>query len=165
MSAIHDESRLVIAAGSETVVTAMAGIIFHLAQSPRVYQKLCKILDEKFPGGDKDYVYSPSDLIPYVEDVINEVLRIHPSIITGIPRVTPPEGLTIDDHFIPGDTVVSVPIYCMHRDARFFQRPLEFIPERWSDQPELVIDKRAFTPFGIGTIYPLLDVHHFSNLL
>ncbi|KAI5814629.1 cytochrome P450 [Pyronema omphalodes] len=150
MPAIHDESRLVISAGSETVVTAMTGIIFQLAQSPRVYQKLCRILDEKFPRGDQDYVYSPNGLIPYVEDVINEVLRIHPPIITGIPRVTPPEGLTIGDLFIPGDTVVSVPIYCMHRDERFFQKPLEFIPERWSEQPELVIDKRAFTPFGIG---------------
>ncbi|KAI5814634.1 cytochrome P450 [Pyronema omphalodes] len=150
MSAIHDESRLVISAGSETVVIAMTGMIFHLAQSPRVYQKLCKILDEQFPGGDEDYVYSSSQLIPYVEDVINEVLRLHSPVITGIPRVTPPEGLTIGDLFIPGDTVVSVPIYCMHRDTRYFQRPLEFIPERWSEQPELVIDKRAFTPFGIG---------------
>jgi tryprostatin B 6-hydroxylase len=29
-------------------------------------------------------------------------------------------------------------------------RPHEFIPERWTTRPELVLDKRAFFPFHMG---------------
>ena len=32
-----------------------------------------------------------------------------------------------------------------------FERANEFIPERWTDRPEMVKDKRAFNPFNLGT--------------
>jgi cytochrome P450 family 628 len=31
-----------------------------------------------------------------------------------------------------------------------FVKPNEFIPERWSSQPELILDKNAWFPFVIG---------------
>jgi cytochrome P450 len=31
-----------------------------------------------------------------------------------------------------------------------FERPDEFIPERWYSRPELIKDKRAYAPFSIG---------------
>lgn len=31
-----------------------------------------------------------------------------------------------------------------------FERPDDFIPERWYSKPDMVKDKRAFAPFGIG---------------
>ena len=31
-----------------------------------------------------------------------------------------------------------------------FARASEFVPERWYSMPEMVADKRAFTPFSIG---------------
>ena len=44
-----------------------------------------------------------------------------------------------------------MPIHCLQRDPRYFQKPLEFLPERWTDeQPDAIIDKRAFMPFSTG---------------
>lgn len=44
-----------------------------------------------------------------------------------------------------------MPSHCIQRDARYFHSPLEFMPERWTDEnPEAIIDKRAFMPFGTG---------------
>jgi cytochrome P450 len=44
-----------------------------------------------------------------------------------------------------------MPIYTIQRDPRYFAEPLKFLPERWTDeQPEKVIDKRAFMPFSTG---------------
>lgn len=67
-------------------------------------------------------------------------------------RETPPEGITLPNGtYIPGETVVWMPIHCIQRDPRYFQKPLEFIPERWTDErPEAIIDKRAFMPFNVG---------------
>ena len=33
---------------------------------------------------------------------------------------------------------------------RAFSRPNDFIPERWTTQPELVLNKNAFFPFSMG---------------
>lgn len=38
-------------------------------------------------------------------------------------------------------------------DERVFSRPNEFLPERWTTQPELVKDSSAFIPFNSGTAY------------
>jgi cytochrome P450 len=35
-------------------------------------------------------------------------------------------------------------------DERCFVRPDEFIPERWTSQPELVKDASVFSPFHMG---------------
>jgi cytochrome P450 len=39
----------------------------------------------------------------------------------------------------------------MHRDPRYWQEPLVFMPERWTEEkPGAIIDKGAFLPFIIG---------------
>lgn len=44
-----------------------------------------------------------------------------------------------------------MPIHCIQRDPRYFAKPLTFLPERWTDEePDAVIDKRAFMPFSFG---------------
>lgn len=85
-----------------------------------------------------------------LEAVINESMRIWPSVFWGSQRVTPPEGMTINDHFIPGNTIVNMPLFPLFRDPRNFVRPDEFIPERWNSRPELVLNKGAFIPFSTG---------------
>jgi cytochrome P450 len=60
-------------------------------------------------------------------------------------------GLTIDEVYIPGDVAVSVPTYTLQRDERYFEKALEFIPERWTEETaHMVKDKRAFIPFSTG---------------
>ncbi|KAF2632017.1 cytochrome P450, partial [Macroventuria anomochaeta] len=65
-------------------------------------------------------------------------------------RVTPSEGLTINGHFVPGDMIVQMPLFVLNRDARNFVRPDEFLPERWTTSPDLVINRTAFFPFSTG---------------
>lgn len=72
---------------------------------------------------------------------------------SGVQRETPPEGITLPESgiYIPGRVIIWMPIYTIQRDPRYFAEPLEFLPERWTDeQPEKVIDKRAFMPFSTG---------------
>ncbi|KAJ5297263.1 6-phosphogluconate dehydrogenase [Penicillium atrosanguineum] len=58
--------------------------------------------------------------------------------------------MTIGKSYIPGNTIVQVPLYTMFRDPRAFERPTEFIAERWTTSPELVKDRSVFIPFNTG---------------
>ncbi|KAJ5754144.1 cytochrome P450 [Penicillium nucicola] len=111
--------------------------------------------------------------LPHLNGTINEAMRLLPAVPTFSSRVTPPEGLVIDGKFIPGGTKICAPRYTIGRRADFipfyhivqreadrppvtsaFINPHSFIPERWYSRPELIRDKRAFAPFGIGKMLP-----------
>jgi cytochrome P450 len=53
--------------------------------------------------------------LPYLNALIYETLRLHPSIPSGGLRITPPHGLEIDGTFIPGGTTVVTPQYSIQR--------------------------------------------------
>lgn len=90
--------------------------------------------------------------IPYVDAIINETLRLKPAVPSGQPRVTPPDGLRIDDVWIPGDVHVIVPQYILQRDNRNFVDGDKFMPERWlaENKGEMILHEEAYFPFQIG---------------
>lgn len=47
--------------------------------------------------------------------------------------------------------MIWMPPHTLQRDARYFPQPLEFMPERWTDEkPDYVVDKRALLAFSAG---------------
>lgn len=52
-------------------------------------------------------------------------------MISGVQRITPPAGIQLGDTFIPGDTIVQVPTYTLHRG--------ESSGKRWSQASESLI--------------------------
>jgi cytochrome P450 len=80
--------------------------------------------------------------------------RIWPAVVDGLQRGMPSTGLQISidgkNTWIPGNTVIKTPSYTLYRDSRAFHRSEEFVPERWTTQPELVLDASAYAPFSVG---------------
>lgn len=89
-----------------------------------------------------------------MESIINETLRLYPPVLFGSQRVTPPEGIQIEDVYIPGDMVLYMPSWQLHHDARNFVNPDDFVPERWTSRPEMVLNRSAFMPFMLGVFPP-----------
>jgi Cytochrome P450 len=54
----------------------------------------------------------------------------------------------LDDVLVPKGTVLLMPQWVVHRDARWFPEPLQFRPERWLEGEER--PKFSFFPFGGG---------------
>lgn len=121
--------------------------LFFLTKYPTCYRKLQEAIQAQFPEGVKDWTYEKTKSIPYLEHVIHETLRLKPSAPGGLSRLTPPQGLQIDEVFIPGDTIVSVPTYTIQRDERYWENALEFRPERWEN---VNLEKVAWIPFSRG---------------
>lgn len=109
-----DVFSLLLIASSDTTAVALTSIFFELACHPEVVERLRKEVDEYYGQHDKP---DPSSLgrLPYLEACVDETLRLHPPIPSGLQRVTPPEGVQIDDVFIPGNTIVQIPTYTAFR--------------------------------------------------
>lgn len=123
--------------------------MYYLAQDRRVLAKLQSILDAAFPNGSADWSYAEAKNITYVDHIINETLRLRPPVPSGLSRTTPPEGLQIDDVYIPGNTVVSISAHTIQRDPRYYEDPEAFYPERWEGMsPETA----PFLAFSRGKI-------------
>lgn len=88
--------------------------------------------------------------LPLLNGVINETMRLHPPVPAAIARASPKGGITVEDHYIPEGCVVLTPHYTIQRSPRAYEKPNEFIPERWTTQPQLILDKTAFFPFLTG---------------
>ncbi|KAE8351348.1 cytochrome P450 [Aspergillus coremiiformis] len=151
--ALNEDGRLMIIAGSDTIGITLAHALYYLTKYPSTYRKLQLELDSAFAENAKPSEFNNEKLrnLPYLDAIINETLRLKPAVPSGQPRLTPPEGLQIDEVWIPGDTIVVVPQYVIQRDDRNFPSGAEFIPERWlEDKEKLILHEEAFFPFQIG---------------
>ncbi|MBJ7019369.1 cytochrome P450, partial [Vibrio cholerae] len=81
--------------------------------------------------GSQYWSYEKVKTIAFLDDIINESLRLRPAVMTGGYRITPDQGLQIDEVYIPGDVNVFVPVQLVQTDKRYYQHPNQFIPERW----------------------------------
>ena len=118
------------------------------------------------PGGERDWSYEKIREISFLDDIINETLRLKPALLTGYYRVTPPNGIQVDEVHIPGDTNVFVPVQLIQRDPRYWPKPLEFIPERWSDMKgQQSTENTPFIPFSLGLYFSPGSEEDSANLL
>ncbi|PYI14220.1 cytochrome P450 [Aspergillus violaceofuscus CBS 115571] len=143
------DSELTITAGSDTTAATVSALLYLLAQHPDKLQKLQQEVDSSIPAGE-EVTHAALAGKPWLESCINEGLRMYPSVASGVPRETGPEGLTFAGVYIPPRTIVSTPTYTIHRDPRNFVDPDSFVPERWSSKPEMVLCKEAFKSFSSG---------------
>ncbi|KAF2087465.1 cytochrome P450 monooxygenase [Saccharata proteae CBS 121410] len=150
LSYLQGDARLIIVAGSDTTSSTITHVFHYLARDPELILRLREEITPKV-SADGHIVHREIQDLPYLNGVINEGLRLHPPVPTALPRITPPEGITIDGTHIPGNMTVICPAYAIARDEATYGRAEEFLPERWSEQPELVKNKTAFAPFSTGT--------------
>jgi len=146
------EGKLIVIAGTDTTSATLSMLFLHLALDQDRQKTLQEAIDDIFFSAGQNFTSASmfSNGCTYLEAVINETLRLHPAVQSGVQRETPPEGLTIGDTFIPGKTSIWCSNGNIARDPRYFASPDEFLPERWTTNTELVYDKNASVPFQIG---------------
>lgn len=149
LSYLCADSRLVIVAGSDTTSATLVYMFNYLARDPTLVEKARKELGPLLRE-DGTFDNKKANDSEFINGCINEALRLHPPVPTALQRITPPEGITIGDTYIPGDTGCWCPGYVMGRSEENYERASEFIPERWFSKPDMIKSKNAFFPFSLG---------------
>jgi cytochrome P450 len=143
---VRDACLAVFFAGHETTACLLSWTWYVLANRGDIQGKL---LDEL--ARERTSARSPATLVerlPYMQNVLNEVLRMYPPAYAFGRRAL--RDTTIGGHEVKaGQTVVMSP-WAMHRDARYFDQPDRFMPERWQNGLALRLPKFTFFPFSSG---------------
>lgn len=118
-----------LVAGTDTTANTLTYLTWAVCQSPSVKATLVHELNQLPEGFDDTHLKSLS----YLNQVIEETLRVYPAVATGLLRIVPAGGESIAGHHIPGGSTVSCQAYSLQRDPQVFPRPDEFDPARWAE--------------------------------
>jgi cytochrome P450 len=142
----RDESFTLFVAGHETTANALTWTWWLLSQHPEVEARLHRELGETLGGRSPGL----SDLarLNFAEKVIKESMRIRPP--AWITSREPIEDVVVGGHTFKHGTFITISPWTMHHDRRYFDRPDEFVPERWTPEFERQLPKFAYIPFGGG---------------
>lgn len=127
---VRDEAMTLFVAGHETTAQAMAWSWYLLAQHPEQFARLRR------------------EGMPFALRVVKESMRLYPpAFIIGRSAVrdTVIGGFTVRQ----GELVLAAP-WLLHRDARWFEDPLRFDPDRFLPEREAALPRFAYFPFGGG---------------
>ncbi|KAE8396324.1 cytochrome P450 [Aspergillus alliaceus] len=142
---IRDDAQSFIVAGSDTTANTLTYLVWAACRDPQIRQKLVDEMAE-VPDG-----FTDDDLrqLPYLNQVINEALRLYPAVPSALPRSVPSKGTTLGGYWLPGGSTVGTQLYSLHRDPIAFPNPERFEPSRWASPTKEMKD--AFMPFGAGS--------------
>lgn len=130
-------------AGHETTSLALTYAFHQIGSYPTVAERFYGELDAAL----EDRTTADLQELTYVEKIINETLRLYPPV-HAIPRVTT-EPVRLGEYVIPEGKPVLLSLWSIHRDPRFYDDPLEFDPDRWTDDSPRTRGAE-FIPFGSG---------------
>ena len=142
-----DEVLILFTAGHETTANALSFTLFLLAKKPviqeQVYEEVSKV---NLEDSTVDLMQGVMQL-QLVKQCLEEALRLYPPAYV-IDRVAI-EDDSFEDISLPKGTMVLMSIYELHRYGHFWNRPLEFDPNRFKEA-----DKKDYGdyyyPFGAG---------------
>lgn len=143
---LRDETITLLLAGHETTAIALTFTWMLLSQHPSVRARLEAEVDEVF--GDRTPTYADLPRLVFAERIVRESMRLYPPA-WSIGREAAEDVELGGKRFKAGTWFWFIP-WTMHRDARWFENPERFDPDRWSGDLAKRLPKFAYFPFGGG---------------
>jgi sterol 14-demethylase len=134
-----------IFAGHHTTAGTAAWTLLELARRPECMKRVLNELDAHF-GTDGEVTFQSLREIPVLENVIKEVLRLHPPLIFLIRKVM--QDFHFKDYTVKAGKYVCASPRVSHRIAEIFPDPEKFDPERYSEARQE--DARPFSWIAFG---------------
>ncbi|KIX08002.1 uncharacterized protein Z518_02657 [Rhinocladiella mackenziei CBS 650.93] len=131
-------------AGRDTTAGLLGWTFWELARHPEVFRKLRATILENFGpyGSNKKFTFATLKSCTYLQYVMNETLRLYPSVPlnfrqatrdTTLPRGGGPDGMS--PVYVQRGQEVNYSVYVMHRRRDIWGPDAdEFVPERWSSR-------------------------------
>jgi cytochrome P450 len=145
---IRDQVMTLMFAGHDTSTSTLTFMLHELARHPEVTQRLHKEQDEVLGGGSPTAQQLEKEM-PYLDMVLDEVLRLYPPAWIGPRRAI--REFEFGGHTVPKGAYVNYCSWASHRLPEVFPEPEAFIPERFSRERKAALPRGAYVPFGGGS--------------
>ncbi|XP_076928410.1 cytochrome P450 81F3-like [Bidens hawaiensis] len=138
-------SFIMLIAGTETPYLTLEWSMTVLLNNPNAMQTIKNEINTHV-GSDRLLQESDLGKLSYLQNVINESLRLYPTL----PLLLPSEAfqdITIGGYSVPRGTMLMVNAWAIQRDPILWDEPEKFMPERFDRRDE---DKYKMLAFGVG---------------
>src|SRR6185436_9086867 len=130
----------------ETTAVALTWAWYLLAQHPGAERRLGDELRAVLGGRTPTLADVPR--LTYADHVVTEAMRLYPpAYAMGREAINATEVAGVP---LARGMIVAIPTWTVHRDARWFDAPDAFRPERWDDERVRALPRFAYFPFGGG---------------
>jgi cytochrome P450 len=144
---IRDQLMTLMFAGHDTSTSTVTFALYELAHHPDVLARLCAEQDEVLAGAAPTIDQLEREM-PYLDMVVDEVLRLYPPAWIG------PRRAVRDFEFggcrVPRGAYVNYVSWASHRLPEVFPEPEAFVPERFTRERKAALPRGAYVPFGGG---------------
>ncbi len=139
-------------AGIDTSAQTVSWLLLILANRPEVQSRVHEEMDRVI-GLDRRPTLEDRDRLPYLNSVLLESMRYRTIGPLAVPHKAG-QRCEVGGFTIPQGAQVLGNVYAIHHDPRFWDRPDEFLPDRFLPQPDgsppAALAGNAFIPFGVG---------------
>ena len=144
---IRDQLMTLMFAGHDTSTSTVTFMLHELARHPDVVEKLCEEADRVLGGAAPTATQLEREM-PYLEMVLDEVLRLYPPAWIGPRRAI--RDFEFGGYSVPRGAYVNYCSWASHRLPEVFPDPEAFIPERFTRERKAALPRGAYVPFGGG---------------
>ncbi|KAM3199934.1 hypothetical protein P3L10_032294 [Capsicum annuum] len=139
---------VMLTAGTDTTASTMEWALSLLLNNPEALKKAQDEIDTHI--GESSRLLDDSDLdqLSYLHGIINETLRISPAAPCLVPHESSKESV-LGGFRVPHGTKLLVNLWAIQNDAKLWEEPNEFKPERFNDFKGQR-DGFRLMPFGYG---------------
>lgn len=144
---IRDQLMTLMFAGHDTSTSTVTFALHELARHPDLLARLCEEQDRVLGAAPPSAEQLEREL-PYLEMVVDEVLRLYPPAWIGPRRAV--RDFEFGGYSVPRGAYVNYSSWASHRLPEVFPEPEAFIPERFSRERKAALPRGAYVPFGGG---------------
>ena len=143
---MRDELMTLVFAGHETTAHTLTWAWYLLAVNRDKLKKAQREIDQTL--GAKPIEVDDLRELPYLEMCLKESLRRLPAVWIFAREAQ--KDLRLGDYFFPKGAILAISPLATGRNPKYFARPLEYRPERWTREFERQLPKGAYVPFAAG---------------
>jgi cytochrome P450 len=145
---VRDQVMTLAFAGHDTSTSTLTFMMHELARHPEVVERLCEE-QERVLGGATPTAEQLEREMPYLDMVLDEVLRLYPPAWIGPRRAV--REFEFGGCTVPRGAYVNYCSWASHRIPEVFPDPEAFIPERFTRERKAALPRGAYVPFGGGS--------------
>ncbi|XP_047999551.1 cytochrome P450 4C1-like [Leguminivora glycinivorella] len=135
-------------ASQEATAKITSYALLMMAFHPKCQEKVYEEIKEVFGDNVRDVTEDDLKLMPYLDMVFKEVIRLFP--IGVMLQRTIAEDIKISKGTLPAGSSLVVPIFHLHRDKRHWINPDAFDPERFTSENSRLRHPNCYIPFSLG---------------